>query len=321
MYSALYRPLGHKLSKMKRLLLLSVIATLLTTGCKQDNDSSPTYIDKDRPSLIPQVFARSFISQDSISEFGSVFNKDMNEFYFAIDSGGHASIKCTQYKNGEWTTPRTILTNSNYGLNDPFLSNDENRLYYISDKPRNEQDTIPDYDIWYSQRSDKGWSTPINAGLEINSDDDEYYISFTNDGAMYFASNHNATTGRKHDFDIYKSEYISGKYQTPTKLSEAINSRRYEADVFVSPDESYIIFCSARKSGLGRGDLYISFQDTTGHWTEAITMGQSINTQHHEFCPFVSKDGKYFFYTSNQDIYWVSTEIIDRLREKVKLKH
>ncbi len=43
-------------------------------------------------------------------------------------------------------------------------------------------------------------------------------------------------------------------------------------------------------------------------------MGPAINTDGHELCPFVSRDGKYLFFTRDGDIYWVSAAIIDRLR-------
>lgn len=43
-----------------------------------------------------------------------------------------------------------------------------------------------------------------------------------------------------------------------------MNTEHYEADVFVSSDEQYVIFCSERPGGLGKGDLYISFNDNSG---------------------------------------------------------
>lgn len=36
------------------------------------------------------------------------------------------------------------------------------------------------------------------------------------------------------------------------------------------------------------------------------------------FCPSISPDGKYLFYASYRDIYWVSTEVIHRLKPKTK---
>ena len=293
-----------------------ILLFMILIGCGKKTPIEFSNIDKTKPSTTPLLFATKFITKDSVSEFGSIFNKENNEFYFAVDSANRASIKFTKYYNGKWIEPITILSDLKYSFNDPFLSNDENRLYYISDKPRNEQDTIKDFDIWYSQKMEGKWSAPINAGKAINTDAQEYYISFTNNGAMYFASNKGKSNNRQHDFDIYKSEFQKGKFETPEKLNDSINTKRYEADVFISPDESYIIYCSARKTGLGKGDLYISFKNENGNWTRSINMGKPINSKEHELCPFITKDGKYLFYTSNQDIYWVSTEIINEIKEK-----
>ncbi len=303
---------------MKISITLFIFTLLIPSSCHQNSSVDNTYIDTIIPDLKPVIFAKGFISKDSISEFGSIFNKANDEFYFAIDSANKAYIKCSKYIDGKWTIPKTIVSDSTYSFNDPFLSNDENRLYYISNKPKDAQDTIKDYDIWYSQRIENGWSKPINAGTKINTDAHEYYISFTDNGAMYFASNKGKSDKRRRDFDIYTSEFRNGKFENPRKLNDAINSKRYEADVFIAPDESYIIFCAARKSGFGEGDLYISFKDKNGDWTPSKNMGATINTEAHELCPFVTKDGKYLFYTSKQDIYWVSAEIIDELKAESK---
>ena len=110
--------------------------------------------------------------------------------------------------------------------------------------------------------------------------------------------------------------FLLNYLQKSVLLGAAINSEQYEADVFISPDESYIIFCSTRENGFGRGDLYVSFKNFDGTWSKTINMGAEINSSNYEYCPFVTKDGKYLFYTSNQDIYWVSTDIIKKIKEK-----
>jgi len=294
--------------------ILAFSSILQISSCQRIQSNSHNYIDTRIPAIQPLVFAKDFISHDSISEFGSVFNKELTEFYYAIDTDGKAEIKQSNLKDGKWSAPETIISDTTFGFNDPFLSPDESKLYYISNYPRNDQDTIKDYDIWYSERKDGKWSNPINAGLQINTDADEYYMSFTNEGTMYYASNRDNLQGRKRDFDIFKSPIVNGKFGKGEKLGPSINTKYYEADVFVAPDESYLIFCSIRKSGLGNGDMYISFMQDNKQWSPAISMGSPINTPGHELCPFVSSDGKYFFYTSSKDIYWVSTEVIEQLK-------
>ncbi len=127
---------------------------------------------------------------------------------------------------------------------------------------------------------------------------------------MYFSSNKEAS------FNIYSSKSIGGEFQKAISLGDSINTPNYEADVFIDPNESYIIFCAERKGSLGQGDLYISFKKPDGAWTKSKNMGQLVNSKEHEFCPYVSKDGKYLFYTRNGDIYWIDAKIIEHYRNE-----
>lgn len=90
--------------------------------------------------------------------------------------------------------------------------------------------------------------------------------------------------------------------------------------LYTAPDESYMIYCSMMPGGLGDDDLYITFKTADGSWSEPVHMGAEINTDKSENRPYVSPDGKYFFYTStirgNRDIYWVDAKIIEDLKQK-----
>jgi len=276
------------------------------------------YIGQIAPEQTPKVFAPNFISTEE-NEFGSVFNKAGTEFYFGVDVGERNEIRFSEMIDGQWSQPKTIISHEIYGYNDPFLSNDENRMYFISNQTLDATGKPKDIDIWYAERTEDGWSAPIHAGDHINTQGNEYYISFTEAGTLYFSSDgHARNDSTRTDHDIYYSTFVNNAFQQPILLGETVNTKGYEADVFVAPDESYLIFCSVRENGMGRGDLYISFKNAQGAWTEAINMGDEINTQHYEYCPFVTKDGKYLFYTSNQDIYWVSTDILKDLRNEAR---
>lgn len=266
------------------------------------------YIDGQRPELKPTVFAKGLVSMENRFEFGSVFSPDGQEFYYAVIENRKNSIWSMRYKNGSWSKPEIVITHESAGFNDPFLSPDGNRLYYITKYREEKNHGRSDHDIWYSERQGDGWSKPINAGPEINTEGSEYYISFTAGGTMYFSTDH-----YDGNHNIYSSEMKNGAFQKAEKESSAINTGAYEADVFIAPDESYIIFATTRRSGFGRGDLYISFKQN-GEWTKAKNMGDAINTEHNELCPYVTYDGKYLLYTSNGDIYWVSTEVFKGLK-------
>ena len=150
--------------------------------------------------------------------------------------------------------------------------------------------------------------------------------------------------------DIYYSRFDGESYSEPVRLPDTVNSPGGDFHPFISPDESYLMFDSARESNnLGSNDIYISFRTEDGTWSEAQSLGDTINTEYADLRPFVTADGKYLFFVSNrvvpvehpstplsdeavygiidrpgnglQDIYWVSTEVIQRvgarlLREK-----
>jgi len=315
------------MQKTKSILYFLILISLSHSSCKiqkqsdskgrdADNaESQSLYFGQTPPSTTPQKFAPGIISNSDRYEFGCTLSKDGREFYFGVDNDGKMEIHRTILQKGEWTDPENIFPNDSCGYNDPMFSNDENRLYFISNRPLQQHDTLKDIDIWYIERLNDDWSDPINLGAPVNNHLDQYYISFNEENTLYFGTKDTTEGAPSYAFDIYKSEIKDGRYSTPQKLPSQINTKRYEADVFIAPDESYMIFCSIRRHGFGIGDLYISFKDASGNWTEAISMGDKINTEHHDLCPYVTKDGQYFFYTSNKDIYWVSTNIFEELKK------
>ncbi|GAB3716654.1 hypothetical protein GCM10027592_58120 [Spirosoma flavus] len=276
---------------------------------------SSQYLAQKPPGLVPIVFAPKLVSQIDYYEYGSVFSKDGRELFYAVISNAKPQIRSIRFENNVWTSPITLLASDQYEYNDPFLSPDGNRLYFISDQATGGYGPKKDFDIWYIERKKGGWSTvPINVGPAINTPKNEYYMSFTKEGTMYFSSNGGTSPSSDKNYDIRFSSYVKGAFQTSRKLPSAVNSVYYEADVFVSPDQDYIIFCAERPSGNGSGDLYISFKSKTGQWQQGKNMGAGINTSGDEFCPFVTADGKYFFFSREGDIYWVSASVIESLR-------
>ena len=72
-----------------------------------------------------------------------------------------------------------------------------------------------------------------------------------------------------------------------------------------------MIFASyGRDAGAG---LYITFNQD-GRWSLPQRMSEDINVTGREFCPIVTPDGRYFFYTSNQSVY--STDKPEKLTYK-----
>ncbi|MBD0781205.1 hypothetical protein FX995_05625 [Pseudoalteromonas flavipulchra] len=122
------------------------------------------------------------------------------------------------------------------------------------------------------------------------------------------------------------SRLVDGKYEKPHKMSKAINQGKYIAHPYIAPDESYIMW-DAEKEGENTPDIYISFRNQDGTWTNAINMGDAINTAAYEQRPKVSPDGKYlFFWRGDKKVrkdgssywegnpYWMDAKVIETLR-------
>lgn len=269
-----------------------------------------------QPAELPeaQLFAPGVISKPDRHEFGSVLSRDGHELYFGVDIGGRSEIwRAVRGENG-WTQPEAFLADEEHSFNDPFLDPAEQRLYFISTRPNPNRQDRGDTDIWFLERTDDGWSEPVPLGPTINSPANEYYVSFTEDGTLYFASNVAASPDHPGDFDIYAAAPDADAFGPARRLGPAINTRAYEADVFVAPDESYLIFAATRREGFGRGDLYVSFKGESGNWRPAVNMGERVNTAGHELCPFVTRDGTRLLFTSNQDIYEIDASILESFR-------
>lgn len=261
--------------------------------------------------FIPDVFSKFPNVRDiAISSNG-------NEIYFSVQSYADeiSLIACTKKENDKWQEPEIVNFSGTYYDIEPFLSADALKLYFASNRPTSSSSTDPkDFDIWYVERKDvsSAWSDPINIGEPINSDKDEFYPSIANNNNFYFTCNERGTKGKD---DIFVSYWKDGKYYEPVSLSDSINSDGYEFNAFVAPDESYIIFTAyQRKDGFGSGDLYISSKISDSTWNKAKNLGEKINSDKMDYCPFVDANRNLYF-TSKRTSVNNPAETLNSLNE------
>ena len=219
-------------------------------------------------------------------------------------------------ENEKWTRPQVAPFSGTYSDMDPSLSIDGQTLFFGSTRPTGNK-SARGCDIWKVERMDHGkWSHPQNIGQPVNTLQNENYPSVTEQGTLYF---HSGGHGGLGGLDIFKSEFRDGVYTKPKNLGTAINSMYNDFDAFIARDGMTLIFSSnGRPDGLGSGDLYISFLRRDGSWTRAQNMGRVINSASMDYCPKISPDGRYFFFTSERngtgDIFWVDAKIIEQFR-------
>jgi len=293
------------------LFLFLFLIVFLFSGVEDFPVLKGPYLGQKPPGMTPEVFAPGIISTAK-NELNSVFSPKGDEFFFSIHTGERYVMMYTRQINGVWTKPSVFLFSGEYSDVDMALSPDGNTLYFCSNRPSIWEGR--QMDVWYCLRTSDGWSEPQNLGKPVNSAQDETYPWITANGTMYLAS---SRAGGMGDKDLYCAILKNGKYAEPVHLGEAINSEFGEGDTYIAPDESYLIVGSwGRPDVYGRGDLYISFKKKDGTWSKIVNMGDTINTSATEYCPVVSPDGKYFFFTRGGDIFWVDSKIIESYRPK-----
>ena len=302
--------------KINLFLLLIVFSGVnCTQSEKHFLETKDAYFGLTPPGLIPEVFAPGIVSDSTWAEHCQVaISPKGDEIYWSrFTNDVPEQIYFSKFTYNNWTKPKLVdfvkddLTLLN---GQPTFSPDGKKLFFYS---RNRPGGLGYIDAWYVERKDNGWSKPINVGQPFNTDGDDRPPIITENGNAY-------TMGRnfaENKVDFLRFNFTDGKFHSPSLVS-IYKSTQYWWPLYVSQDESYIIFPSAMKGGFGRLDLYVCFKDENDTWGKPINLGPDINTKTSERFPIVSPDGKYLFFmrhAESWDIFWVSTEIFDELRK------
>jgi Tol biopolymer transport system component len=235
-----------------------------------------------------------------LDELNSAFSPDGRDFYYSLSADQNWGAIVVSHPSSEgWTPPVVVSFSGRYGDYDPFVTRDGRRIFFISNRPVHGT-PLPStaYNIWVSERTPTGWAAPTDLGPLINHPPiPSYYPSVAADGTLYFSTKRPDSKGH---FNIYRSRLENGRYTTPENLGVTINGTYDNIDNIIAPDQSYLIFASiGRPDGLGDEDLYITFH-RGGQWTKPRNLGAPVNSAALEYCPALSPDGKYLYWTSKR---------------------
>ncbi len=317
---------------MKKMFLKSILVAVIITSinCSYGDGSisdSEKYLKQKRPGSEFNLFAPGIISQAGFELHSSLaFTPDFKEVFFTKlvrkDSSSVNVILRIYYSDGEWNGPETAPFSGKYNDRSPVISPDGKKLYFSSNRPQVfGGNPGTDFDIWYLEKRDFGWSPPKYLDERLNSEFKEGQLSFSENGTVYFYRN----TGRENGWgEIYKSKSINGSFTEPEKLPLPVNTDDFEAFPQIAPDESYLIYY-ARKGPEGTGQ-YICFRQEDGTWSVPKSL-EKINKGALAFCTSFSPDRKYFFVLRRlnneiiqsgenfkEGIYWTAADFIEEFR-------
>lgn len=248
-----------------------------------------------------------------VVNMGNIINTDNPDYFPCISRDGNTLYVLTngregglggediwfsrKTETGEWGRPanfRQLNTSSHESLQS--ISEDGTLAIVFG----NYEGTFGGGDLFYSVKTDEGWSKPCNLGGTINTGDWESQANLTADGrTLLFCSNRPGAAGNS---DIYVSMLNDGKWSAPLNLGPIINSDQSDISPFLASDGKTLYFSSDGHGGFGGKDLFMSrrLDDSWTNWSEPVNLGPYINTMQNDAYLAVSSAGN-IGYTVKED--------------------
>lgn len=265
-------------------------------GTKGSNLSTTEnlYFGQKPPGLIPEVFAPGIVSLKGRNDAAISFSPDLDEMYFsAWKNGENKTVYFSRLENKKWTDlKKANFTKGKSNVETkPFVGPSGKRIYFDDGNGK----------AWYVNRFKDSWgdATPLN--LPIN-DDKVFNLIEAKNGDLYFFN-----TSK---WKLYYAPNKNGEFPEAQEVDIEFGTHSY-----ISPSQDYLVVDARNKNRNDKLDLYVYFKKQDGKWSKPFDLGDGVNSDFHEANPRVTPDGKYLFFGRDDgDIYWVSTEIIYKLK-------
>ena len=141
------------------------------------------------------------------------------------------------------------LNSNAYSIGHPWISDDGNTLYFVSDMPGGEGGT----DIYKSEKKSGKWEAPQNLGPAVNTLGNEFYPFVANDTTLYFSSDGHGGLG---GLDIYVWYRNGSAHHLPKNLGFPLNTSSDDFSLIVDKSGRNGLFSSNRSGGAGYDDIY-----------------------------------------------------------------
>jgi len=266
------------------------------------------------PSIFPEgehLGCSGFLRNNTVFVFGS--NKPNSDWRLR-------PVYMTEQIDSQWTKLKIVPFNK-YSPYNFTIGPDGQTIHFTSlvSPDKTSSMFLEQANIWLVKLEINGWTEPMMLGRSINTENYyENYPSVTKDKTIYYMSRREGGIGST---DVYRSRNLDGKYGDAENLGPVINTEDRDIDPFIAADERYLIVCQEKEGGIGGLDLYVYFRNQDGSWTDAINLGEDVNSPSSEARPCVTPDEKYLFFTSNRPdsnslgrIYWVDASTIEDLK-------
>lgn len=213
--------------------------------------------------------------------------------------------------DGEWTSPEKLaFCKSEYNEATIAVSSDEKQIYVY-------EDLTGGGDIYYSDFTDNSFTNLSELDYtDVNSKYWETHCTMTPDGqTMYFVSDRPGGYGGR---DIYRIVHLpNGEWSKAQNMGPTINSPNDEDSPYIDINNRTLYFGSNGPKSMGGFDIFVSFRDDDGVWSDPVNMGTPINSTGDDLFYTTTIDGLRGYLTSfrkggfgEKDIYEIQNDYL-----------
>ncbi len=277
--------------KLRLTLLALILAMIISANYANARENNDDWAMANTKYLYSAEIVGNVVIQDD--EGGSILN---NESIRIINLGPIINFEDVDYA--------------------PTISADGRTLFYVSNRDGSvlNADDDPSHDFWVAKKNnrlDTFFFEPYNLDPSnelgksgVNTELNEGAASIAADRQSLYFTGCNRPDGLG-SCDIYRTTIEGDKWARPINLGRNVNTKFWDSQPSISPDQSRVFFISNRPGPNSDGEMseenldiwYADYDFDLEEWKPAVNL-EELNTEEQEFSPFIAADNQTLFFAS-----------------------
>jgi len=262
-----------------------------------------SYLGEPPPTTEAVVFAPGRVSIAGRYEYAMSIHPAGDRLLFTVEVPDRgAAVYQSRKEHGAWSAPAPVDLTGGARKHEmeAFFSPDGARVFFAPYAKG------MDVRIWTADVTPTGFQHPQPLGGPVAADPSFYPVQAV-DGSLFYTNLAQRA--------IFRAVLDGGRVTSAGPAGLEMGGH-----AFPSPDGRFILLDSASLDTEDQRDIYVAFSNDDGSWGPPRPLGTEVNTEFSETCPALSPDGRYLFFSRYNepggisDLYWISSEIIQRYR-------